>query len=170
MDKDGNSDVTKALLELCKQRFKVKYNTSDANALTQLKAELPFTIQDSMMRVDGTIYPVADLTQQLNTLDADRNTTIMTGRLGFADGKVVFNPTFQDEPIRQFPTRDNKLYGAIEVFELPKEDSLGRVFPDRYIVGADVYDNDESDTLSLGSTYVLDLWTDRIAACYTGRP
>jgi hypothetical protein len=34
----------------------------------------------------------------------------------------------------------------------------------------DPYDNDESTTTSLGSTLILDLWTDRIVAEYTGRP
>jgi len=34
----------------------------------------------------------------------------------------------------------------------------------------DPYDDDASQTLSLGSVYVLDLWTDEIVAEYTGRP
>ena len=34
----------------------------------------------------------------------------------------------------------------------------------------DPYDDDESNTVSLGSVFVLDLWTDRLVAEYTGRP
>ena len=34
----------------------------------------------------------------------------------------------------------------------------------------DNYENDVSNTLSLGSMFVLDLWSDRIVAEYTGRP
>ena len=34
----------------------------------------------------------------------------------------------------------------------------------------DNYENDYSETMSLGSMFVLDLWTDRIVAEYTGRP
>ena len=41
---------------------------------------------------------------------------------------------------------------------------------ERYIVGLDNYENDVASTASLGSMFVLDLWTDRIVAEYTGRP
>lgn len=46
----------------------------------------------------------------------------------------------------------------------------GKPNPSRYILGADPYDNDEANTMSLGSIFVLDLWTDKIVAEYTGRP
>lgn len=54
---------------------------------------------------------------------------------------------------------------------MPKIDrNTGKPYNDRYILGADPYDDDESNTMSLGSIFVLDLWTDRIVAEYTGRP
>jgi len=37
-------------------------------------------------------------------------------------------------------------------------------------LSADPYDDDAADTLSLGSIFVLDLWTDNYVAEYTGRP
>ena len=40
----------------------------------------------------------------------------------------------------------------------------------RYIAGLDPYDDDASHTTSLGSLFVMDLWTDRIVCEYTGRP
>lgn len=46
----------------------------------------------------------------------------------------------------------------------------GKPYSSRYILGADPYDNDEANTMSLGSIFVLDLWTDKIVAEYTGRP
>lgn len=60
--------------------------------------------------------------------------------------------------------------GAVEIYEMPQLDSSGKVYENRYIAGADPYDNDESTTTSLGSILMLDLWTDRIVAEYTGRP
>ena len=36
--------------------------------------------------------------------------------------------------------------------------------------GIDTYDDDTSETLSLGSIYILDLFTDEIVFRYTGRP
>jgi len=35
-----------------------------------------------------------------------------------ADNKVEFKPTAAT-PIREFPTKDNKVDGAVEIFELP---------------------------------------------------
>lgn len=73
--------------------------------------------------------------------------------------------------IRDFPHKNNKIEGAIELFELPKIDrATGNPYDDRYIAGADPYDNDEADTMSLGSIFILDSWTDKIVAEYTGRP
>ena len=39
----------------------------------------------------------------------------------------------------------------------------------RYIIGHDPVDNDQAESSSLSSTFVLDLWTDKIVAEYTGR-
>ena len=85
-----------------------------------------------------------------------------------AKGEVEFCPT-TDLPIRDFPLKDNKAEGALEIFNLPEKNREDRIFPDRYIIGHDPVDDDESDTLSLTSTFVLDLWTDQIVAEYTGR-
>ena len=44
---------------------------------------------------------------------------------------------------------------------------------ERYVLGLDPFDYDATKnqkTMSLGSVLVLDLWTDRIVAEYTGRP
>jgi hypothetical protein len=42
-DKDGNSDVTKALLEILEDRYRVKYNSTDLNSITRTIAEIPIT-------------------------------------------------------------------------------------------------------------------------------
>ena len=85
-------------------------------------------------------------------------------------GEVEFKPSTA-QPIREFPHKDNKMEGGIEIFQLPEIDkSTGRPYNDRYILGCDPYDDDASNTMSLGSVFVLDLWTDKIVAEYTGRP
>lgn len=56
---DGISDVTKAVLEICYNRYLVKYNTTDAMALTRTKAEDPLTLQEAIMKRDGSIFPVS---------------------------------------------------------------------------------------------------------------
>ena len=66
-------------------------------------------------------------------------------------------------------TNNKNRPGIIEIFEQPKKDRDGKVFRQRYLQGTDTYDDDESVTNSLGSTWVLDSWTNRLVVEYTGR-
>lgn len=171
-DKDGNSDVTKAILEILKDRYKVKYNSTDINAITKRVAEIPLTPQEAIQRSRGNIFPITELTQRLNEIDSNPNfydDTYVGTLVTNSSGKVEFSITTEDKPIRDFPTKDNKVTGALEIYEMPQEVN-GKIPRERYIVSLDNYENDESDTMSLGSLFVLDLWTDRIVAEYTGRP
>ena len=171
-NEDGISDVTKALLEICNNRYIVKYNTTDSMALTRTKAENPITLQEAIMRRDSTIFPVAQLRDRINQIDANPNEydDAYVGELELdSNGKVEFKPT-SAQAIRKFPHKDNKIEGAVEIFVMPEKDRNGNVFSDRYIAGMDPYDDDTSETMSLGSIFILDQWTDRIVAEYTGRP
>lgn len=85
------------------------------------------------------------------------------------DGQVEFTPT-TDIPIREFPTKDNKVSGALEIFSMPQKNPDGKIPHERYILSSDPFRSDGADTMSLGSILVLDLWTDTIVAEYTGRP
>lgn len=170
-DEQGNSDVTKALLEILVNRYNVKYNSTDINTITKCIAEIPITPQEAILRTRGNIFPVADLTQRLAEIDNDPHTfdDVYVGDLTQEkDGSVSFKLT-GDQPIRDFPLKDNKVSGALEIFKMPEKDAQGKVFPQRYIIGHDPVDNDEADTMSLSSTFILDLWTDTIVAEYTGR-
>lgn len=169
---DGVSDVTKALLELCYDRYLVKYNTTDSMALTRTKAENPITLQEAIMRRDSTLFPVATIMDRIHQIDGNPNEydDVYVGELELKkDGKVEFKPT-SAQPIRHFPHKDNKLEGAVEIFKMPELDRDGKPFNDRYIASQDPYDDDSAETMSLGSTFILDLWTDKIVAEYTGRP
>ena len=172
-DKNGNSDVIGALIEIFSDRYRIKYNTSDPLSLTQAKAEDPITIQEAIMKRDGTIYPVSDLTDRVNELDFDPHSLddILVGSLSMTkENAVVYKPDSNLKPNREFPHKDNKLEGAVEIHAIPVTDSSGKVPRGRYIAGIDPYDDDASQTLSLGSIYILDLWTDKIVFEYTGRP
>lgn len=172
MDKDGNSDVTKALLNLCNDRYKVKYGSTDINTITKRISQYPITPQEAIIRSTGNIFPVTELTERLNQID--NNPTeyddVYVGELTInPSGEVEFKPTV-DKPIRDFPLKDNKAQGALEIFEMPQRDGSGKIPEGRYQTSCDPYDSDQSNTMSLGSFLVLDLWTDRIVAEYTGRP
>lgn len=170
-DEDGNSDVNKALLEILLDRYKVKYNSTDINAITKRIAEIPITPQEAILKTKDNIFPIAEITKRLNEIDNNPNFYDDTyiGDLVLNKGNVEFSPNTLDMPIRDFPTKDNKVNGAIEIFEMPQE-VHGKIPKDRYIVSLDNYENDEAQSMSLGSMFVLDLWTDRIVAEYTGRP
>lgn len=172
-NENGVSDVIKALIEILMNRYRVKYNSTDPNTIIKTIAEVPITPAEAIVKTGVNMFPVADLTERIGQLDANPTEydDVYVGDLVFnKDGQIEYKPT-SATPIRDFPHKDNKIKGAIEMYQLPEIDrNTGKPYNDRYILGADPYDDDESNTMSLGSIFVLDLWTDRIVAEYTGRP
>lgn len=170
---DGVSDVIKALIEILLNRYRVKYNSTDPNTIIKTIAEVPITPAEAIVKTGVNMFPVADLTERLGQLDSNPREydDVYTGDLTLSNSGVVeFRPT-SDMPIREFPLKDNKIEGAFEIFQMPEIDKrVGKAYNARYILGCDPYDDDESNTMSLGSVWVLDLWTDKIVAEYTGRP
>lgn len=172
-NENGVSDVIKALIEILMNRYRVKYNSTDPNTIIKTIAEVPITPAEAIVKTGVNMFPVADLTERIGQLDANPTEydDVYVGDLVFnKEGQVEYKPT-SAQPIRDFPHKDNKIEGAIELYQMPEIDkNTGKPFNDRYILGADPYDDDESNTMSLGSIFVLDLWTDKIVAEYTGRP
>ena len=171
-NEDGVSDVIQALIEILMNRYRVKYNSSDPNTVIKTIAEVPITPAEAIIKTGVNMFPVTDLTERLGQLDANPREydDVYVGDLIINSNKEVeFKPT-SNQPIRDFPHKDNKIEGAIEIYKLPEKDKSRKVFDNRYILGCDPYDDDESNTMSLGSVYVLDLWTDKVVAEYTGRP
>lgn len=172
-NEDGVSDIIKALIEILMNRYRVKYNSTDPNTIIKTIAEVPITPAEAIVKTGINMFPVADLTERIGQLDSNPTEydDVYVGDLVFGkDGQVEYKPT-SAQPIRDFPHKDNKIEGAIEIFQMPEIDkNTNKPYNDRYILGADPYDDDESNTMSLGSIFVLDLWTDRIVAEYTGRP
>lgn len=153
-------------------RYKVKYGSSDINTITKRVSQYPITPQEAIIRSQGSIFPITELNNRLNQIDNNPNEydDVYVGELvQNKDGTVEFKPT-ADLPIRDFPTKDNKIKGAVEIYTMPQKNSEGKIPYGRYLAGADPYDNDTADTMSLGSFFILDLWTDKIVLEYTGRP
>ena len=189
VDENGNSDVTRALLMLLKDRYKVKYGSTDINTITKRISQYPITPQEAIIRSQGNMFPVTELNNRLNQLDNNPGEydDVWIGELVQVSGSsgpssssnssskycnngVEFRPTDGMMPIRDFPTKDNKVEGALEIYEMPQKNSEGKIPFDRYGFGLDPFDDDESGTMSLGSIFVMDFWTDRIVAEFTGRP
>lgn len=137
-NKDGVSDVVKALIEILMNRYTKKYNSSDPNTIIKVIAEVPITPAEAIVKTGVNMFPVTDLTERLGQLDNNPREfdDIYTGELIIAkNGNIEFKPSFK-QPIREFPHKDNKLEGALEMFVLPEIDkSTGKPYSNRYIAG-----------------------------------
>lgn len=168
-NKDGVSDVVKALLEILMFRHKAKYS-ADPKSVLRLIAEDPITPEEAIIKVKAAYFPVTALTERLSQIDTDPNilNNSYVGSLTMtSSGEVKYVPT-SDEPIRKYGVSNNTR-GAIEIFQMPEKNREGTIYRDRYIIGHDPCDNDQAESSSLSSTFVLDLFTDTIVAEYTGR-
>ena len=168
-NKDGISDVVKALLQVLMNRYKAKYG-ADPTSVLRVIAEDPITPAEAIIKVKDAYFPVAALNERAQQLDTNPHIydDIYVGELFFNNSnQVEFRPT-GDIPIRKFPV-DNDTKGALEIYTMPEKDSTGTVFNDRYILGYDPTNNDQAESHSLASVFVFDLFTDRIVAEFTGR-
>ena len=169
---NGVSDVVGALLYLLQGRYTAKYETGDPRTIIKIVSNMPITPSEAIIQGSISQFPVTDIEARILEIKSNPNfyDNTYVGQFTIANEKVEFVPT-SDTPIRYYQQKDNKnMAGAVEIYEMPLTDSEGKVYENRYIAGADPYDNDESTTTSLGSIIMLDLWTDRIVAEYTGRP
>lgn len=164
MDKDGNSDVTKALMQILMQRYEVKHGGDPASLLSRI-AQMPITPAEAILKVKSNYFPVVMLNERIKQLDQDPRAydDVYVGTLIEVGGNVEFRST-DDIPIRKWPV-DNTEQGALEIFEMPVANSP----TNRYIIGVDPVDNDQAESNSLFSCIVFDLFTDSIVAEYTGR-
>lgn len=169
-NKDGVSDVVKALTQILMNRYKAKYS-SDPNSVLRVIAEMPITPAEAIIKVKSAFFPITALTERATQLDIDPHAydDVLVGDLYLdKSGVVKFTPT-DDVPIRKYPLKDDNQRGAIEIYAMPERDSSGNIFSNRYIIGHDPVDNDQAVSSSLSSTFVLDLYTDTIVAEFTGR-
>lgn len=173
-NENGVSDVTSALISILMNRYNVKYNSTDPNIIIKTIAEVPITPSEAIAKTKYNLFPVSDLMERLGQLDSNPSeyNDVYVGEFTLRNGNIEFNPT-TGMPIREFPHKDNKIDGAVEIYMMPQkvQSDNGLVIPNgRYLLSTDPVDDDSSETSSLQSTFVLDLWTDQIVAEYTGRP
>lgn len=167
-NKDGVSDVVKALLEILIARYKAKYS-ADPQSVLRVIAEDPITPAEAIIKVKASYFPTASINERIAQLDEDPKAynDVYVGELVLRNGEVTFTPS-GDTPIHRYGV-DNSTRGALEIFEMPEKNREGNVFNGRYIIGHDPVDNDQAESSSLSSTFVFDLFTDKIVAEYTGR-
>ncbi len=139
MNRDGVSDVTGALIEIFRDRYNVKYNATDTLTLTRVIAEDPITIQEAIMRREGSIFPSAALNDRLNEIKTNPHILddVYVGMLKQnSNGEIEFDPTIDAKWIKHYPHQDNKIHGAVAIFKMPEKDNTGKVFGNRYILAS----------------------------------
>ncbi len=167
----GEPDILQALIQIIAERLEIIKASNDPSAITQKKAEHPLTPDEAIMRTGGSMFPVADISEYLIQIKADEARFLSShyvGKLVYdTDNSVKWLPDPEKYPIRSIDTTSRDRAGAIEIFEMPRSDSTGRVQAGRYIAGIDPIDQDEGQ--SLFCITVMDVITDRIVAQYIGR-
>lgn len=176
-DKNGNSNIIGALVEILQTRYKIRANSTDPNTLVQNKAEMPITPQEAIMRREGSIFPIVDLKDHLAQISPNIQRFISphyVGHLKYGmNGKVEWDKLQLHPVIRDYPLKRDVLdiYGCVEIYQMPKRKQDGTIPWGRYIAGIDSIDYDISTYAhSLGSVFIFDVLLDRIVAEYTGRP
>ena len=168
----GEPDVIKALSEILSDRFVVKYGSSDSSAITQKKAEEPITPQEAIMRTEGTVFPVADIKEYLESISPKKESFLAEHYVGELIlnnmGDVEWKPNGDIHPLRAYDSSDGNKTGCLEIFEMPRKNANGDIPRGRYIFGIDPIDADTGT--SLFSIIGLDTFTDRIVCEYSGRP
>ena len=173
-DENGNTIITKATRVYDKRREE----KSKANSSVALNVEMmsfPRKPSEIFLSANSNDFPLAMLREQLSEIETKKHKYENTSWLGelvpTANGTVKFVNGDRSKLITEYPIKDNKNKpGIIQIWEMPKKDSSGDVISGRYLMAADTYDDDESNTKSLGSLFVLDGYTDRIVAEFFGRP
>ena len=168
----GEPDVIKALIQILEDRYRVKYNSQDPKGVTIKKAEEPIVPADCIVKIGNNYFPIDDIKNRLAEILPNYMQFISGHYVGDlvinGDGEVEWKMSSSKNPIRQFPFEEDDRTGCIEIYTMPKRFGNGTIPTGRYILGADVVDDDEGT--SLCSVFVFDRWSREIVAEYTGRP
>lgn len=117
-NKDGVSDVVKALLQILMARYKAKYS-ADPRSVLRVIAEDPITPAEAIIKAKAAYFPVTALGERLAQLDADSRAfdDVWVGDFVNREGSIEFKVT-NDVPIRKFGVA-NDTQGAVEIYEMP---------------------------------------------------
>ena len=175
VDDDGNSNEALAEIDVMEYR-KSKEGGTDPKAVRDAITQYPLKPREAFLRSSGASFPTDLLNEQLAFLETHTSTIrdkTFVGRMTIRNGVIDFEADHSLYPIYDFPLRNtSNMRGAVVMWDKPQRDEKGDVFSNRYIAGIDPYNQDTSKDKqpSLGSILIMDRWTERIVAEYTGRP
>lgn len=183
MDECGNSKKIEAIAAWEKELANIKEHARNPDAVVRFLAEHPIKPSQALLQSKHNEFPVIEIKKTLAKLMSSEQMQdaefIGEFELDEVSGKYKWKPNPDLTPIKVFPldlTGDNNaisIEGCWVIYEHPILDENNQVTWGRYIAGTDPVDDDRDDSLeseSIQSTFVLDTWTDRIVAEYSGRP
>lgn len=183
-DEYGDIDINKAskVIEVKREKLLKSKDRYKYLAEQQNNPESP---TEAFLIPDSNIFPTAELKEQRNYVMSKSKTD---GFIEGQNGQLVFDPE-NNNNVKWVPDLDNKLQpckwnmnknddttGCITIWEQPQKNESGEIPWGLYIAGTDPYDQDQSTTASLGSTFIyktfggIDQTSHRIVAEYTARP
>ena len=171
IDKDGNSDIRGAIQQIAELRDLALENNSTPEDTARAYAEEPVYPSESMMRIDGNLFPVADLRKRRAEIESQPNkyyNTFWRGDLIITEKEEVqLSINTKKHPIWEYPFYGKNTDGCVIIFEQPVKQN-GEIPYGLNISGCDPYNHVHGT--SLGSIFILNRVTDRIVAEYTARP
>jgi len=172
-DEQGNTLVEEAI-ESYEERREEKRKSKDSSALSSEMMNYPLKPSEMFLNAKGSMFPQAMIKAHLADIQANphkyTDTNYYVDLQWDADGELKITHVDGNAVEKDWPIKDNKgRPGVIELYEMPKRNGENQIAKGRYLQGTDTYDDDESVTTSLGSTWILDSWTDRLVTEYTGR-
>lgn len=174
MDEDGNSLIEKANKEIDQERDIIINFTKDREAFKRAVAEKPRIPTEATMKTTGNIFPVIDLLGVLSRLELDTHyeRSLLKGKFTLTEkGEPEFRSDNSLRIMYNYPHKSSENTDApVIIYEPPFQNESGAIPHGLYVAGIDPYDHDQSNTLSLGSTLIINKLTNRIVAEYTARP
>lgn len=179
MDEDGNSKIPEAVEAEKAKRDHIKRTAKTSASYDKHVTEYPFTPKEAFLRTGSNMFPVVEISEWRNKIEADKGLSNM-GSHGFmhrgTDGKAIFRISADARPILKFPhDKTQDLTGCVTIYQSPYQ--IGGNVPDSlYYLMHDPYAGDTDGGKSLGVTYVkkrvnnFSRPDDMIVASYVGRP
>lgn len=184
VDDEGNSILEAATDDILWLREGAKSGL-DPKAIHNITTQFPLTWKEAFLRNKGNVFGSPEMLEWLGQLE---NTPSLRGQsqkgeLYFgAENKIEWKPNDELNYITDFPLKKDpksgesySTDGCIGIWEHP-EHNEGQIPNYLYLLGCDPYDQDKSDSGSLGSIFVYkrfyraDRTHDIIVAEYTSRP
>tara|TARA_R110000787_G_scaffold153516_4_gene267437 strand:+ start:7872 stop:9890 length:2019 start_codon:yes stop_codon:yes gene_type:complete len=178
VDENGNSNRIAAEAFLDQER-KILKTTDSRSTWEKYITQSPKTPREAFLKTSGNIFPTIELNSWLAELEVTKKAQdmAMIGELYWEKDTVKWMPNEDLRPINKFPLKPNEdKTGCIVIWEHPYRDDSGDSPFGLYIAGTDPYDQDDSTTSSLGSTFIyktfqkFDKTYNLPVAEYTGRP